>query len=295
MSGSGPRVAGVALSHSPPMSKDVEHRLGLEFRRGFAVVAEAVARFDPTLVVYFGPDHLRALVGITPCFTIAESATGYGDWGTVEEDYDVPTERAVALGRWLVDAGVDVATAPHLRLDHGFGQSTGDLFGSFSAHPMVPVVVNCIGRPIATAARVARLGEAVGDFVRQECGPDDRVLVVGSGGLSHAPPSLVAGAQDLPEAERQQLITDNMARAVEAINPPWDHEFLRRVSGPDWQSLATLTAEDLAPAGAGGAEVRTWIATAFAAGAPLVPVAYEPVAEWITGMGVAATADLLAV
>jgi 2,3-dihydroxyphenylpropionate 1,2-dioxygenase len=34
--------------------------------------------------------------------------------------------------------------------------------------------------------------------------------------------------------------------------------------------------------------VRTWIAAAFAADAPLPTVVYEPVTEWITGMGIAA-------
>lgn len=292
MTDSAPRIAAVALSHSPPMAQDTERLQGSEFRRGFAEVAGAVSAYDPTLVVYFGPDHMRALAGITPCFTVAESATGYGDWSTPEEEYAVPRERAIALGRFLAEAGIDIAVAPHLRLDHGFGQSTSDLFGSLSARPMIPIVINCIDRPLATAARTAALGTAVGEFLLRECGPDERVLVVGSGGLSHAPPSLVPGVRDLTEAERQRLIADNLARAAEAINPVWDKEFLDRISSPEWRELATLTSEDLLPAGTGGAEVRTWIAAAFAGGAPLQPVAYEPVTEWITGMGIAATASL---
>jgi 2,3-dihydroxyphenylpropionate 1,2-dioxygenase len=293
MTGTGPRIEAVALSHSPPMAQDVDRVQGSEFRRGFAEVATAVAAFDPTLVVYFGPDHMRALAGIAPCFTVAESATGYGDWGTAEDEYAVPERLAIALGRSLAEAGIDIAVAPHLRLDHGFGQSTTDLFGSLSARPMIPIVVNCVDRPLATAKRTAALGTAVGEFLRRECAPDERVLVVGSGGLSHAPPSLAPGVRELTEAERQQIIADNLARAAEAINPQWDKEFLDLISSPSWRELATLTAEDLLPAGTGGAEVRTWIAAAFAGGAPLQPVAYEPVTEWITGMGIAASAELL--
>ena len=295
MTDTGPRIAAVALSHSPPMAQDTERLQGSEFRRGFAEVAEAVAAYDPSLVVYFGPDHMRALAGITPCFTVAESATGYGDWNTPEADYNVPQDLAVALGRSLAGAGIDIAMAPHLRLDHGFGQSTCDLFGSLSAVPMIPVVINCIDRPLATARRTAALGTAVGEFLRSECKPDERILVVGSGGLSHAPPSLVPGVRELSEAERERLIADNLARAAEAINPLWDKQFLDRISSPEWATLATLTAEDLLPAGTGGAEVRTWIATAFAGGSPLQTVAYEPVSEWITGMGIAATANLAGV
>ena len=166
MSAQGPRIAAVALSHSPQMAQDTEHQQGSRFRDGFARVAKAVADFHPTLIIYFGPDHMRALAGIAPCFTVVESATGYGDWGTPAEDYRVPHERAIALGQHLAEAGIDIALAPHLRLDHGFGQSTSDLFGSLQAVPLIPVVINCVDRPLPTAARTAALGRAVGEFLR---------------------------------------------------------------------------------------------------------------------------------
>jgi 2,3-dihydroxyphenylpropionate 1,2-dioxygenase len=286
-------VAVVALSHSPQMAQDTEHRQGHEFRDGFARVAAAVAEYDPTLVVFFGPDHMRALAGIAPCFTVVESAHGYGDWGTSGDTYDVPHEQAVALGEHLAAAGIDVACAPELRLDHGFGQSFADLFGSLSAKPILPIVINCVDRPLATLARTAELGRAVGTFLRDTLGADERVLVVGSGGISHAPPSLVPGARDLTEAQRQALITENIARAAEAINPEWDRDFLARLGGESWEELAGMTADQLSPAGTGGAEVRTWVAAAFSGGRPLTTVVYEPVTEWITGMGIAASPTLV--
>ena len=294
MSAQGPQIATVALSHSPQMTQDTGHLQGRRFRAGFAQVANAVADYQPTLAVYFGPDHMRALAGIAPCFTVVEAASGYGDWGTPQEDYQVPHERAVALGEHLAAAGIDIALAPHLRLDHGFGQSTSDLFGSLSAVPLIPIVINCVDRPLPTAARSAALGNAVGEFLRRKVPGDERVLVIGSGGISHAPPSLIPGARDLTEEQRQRLITDNLARAAEAINPGWDEHFLATLASTDWTRLASLSPEDLAPAGTGGAEVRTWIAAAFTGGTPLSTVIYEPVTEWITGMGIAASETLSA-
>ncbi|WP_433803802.1 hypothetical protein [Actinomycetospora sp. CA-084318] len=288
----GPTIAAVSMSHSPKMSADVDHREGLEFRAGVAQVVKAVAAYDPTLVVYFGPDHLRALAGIAPCFTVVEQARGYGDWGTPEEDYDVPRDRAVELTHALAGHGIDIACADSLRLDHGFGQSTEELFGSLSAVPMVPIVINCVDRPIATAARTAALGAAVGEWLRGHVGADERVLVVGSGGLSHTPPSLVPGARDLSEPQRQQLITDNIATAAEAINTDWDYRMLAMLASAH-EDMAGLNPEDLAPGGGGGQEIRTWIASAFACARPLQTVAYQPVPEWITGMGIAASKNLL--
>ena len=289
--GNGPTIEVLCASHSPQKTKDVDEREGVRFRAGLEQVATTVRRFDPTLVVYFGPDHMRALAGIAPCFTVVETATGYGDWGTPKEDYRVPLELAEALSDHLVGAGLDIAVAEHLNLDHGFGQTTFDLFGSLSAVPMIPIVVNCVGTPLATLDRTATLGRAVGEFLRTL--PDDeRVLVIASGGISHAPPSLIPGANKLSEPERQALIADNLAHAAEAVNPAWDERFLARMAEDSWSSLGRLTPTDLEPAGTGGAEVRTWVAALFAGGRPLTTVAYEPVPEWITGMGIAASPAL---
>ena len=131
----------------------------------------------------------------------------------------------------------------------------------------------------------------IGEFLRTL--PDDeRVLVIASGGISHAPPSLIPGANKLSEPERQALIADNLAHAAEAVNPAWDERFLARMAEDSWSSLGRLTPTDLEPAGTGGAEVRTWVAALFAGGRPLTTVAYEPVPEWITGMGIAASPAL---
>ena len=254
-------------------------------------MSTAVRRFAPTLIVYFGPDHMRALAGVAPCFTVVETATGYGDWGTPKEDYDVPLARVEALSDHLITAGLDIAVAEHLDLDHGFGQTTFDLFGSLSAVPMIPIVVNCVGTPLATLDRTATLGRAVGGFLRTL--PDDeRILVIASGGISHAPPSLIPGANKLSESERQALIADNLAHAAEAVNPDWDRRFLAQMAVETWPSLGQMTPADLEPAGTGGAEVRTWVAALFAGDRPLTTVAYEPVPEWITGMGIAASPAL---
>jgi len=293
MSTAGPSINVLCLSHSPQMSADVDHVQGLAFRKGFARVKAAVWAYDPTLVVFFGPDHMRALAGIAPCFTVTESALGYGDWGTPAEPYAVPKDQAVALGRHLAADGIDIAMAPELRLDHGFSQSTNDLFDSLSAVPMIPIVINCVDRPLATLSRTAELGKSVGRFLRERVEPTERVLVVGSGGISHAPPSLIPGARDLDEAARTALVTDNIARAADAINPAWDEAFLATLASEGWESAGSLTEAQIEPAGSGAAEVRTWVAALFAGNAPLETVVYEPVVEWITGMGISASPALI--
>ncbi|MGF0313289.1 3-carboxyethylcatechol 2,3-dioxygenase [Rhodococcus sp. IEGM1428] len=289
---SGARLAGVALSHSPQMLADVEHTQGVHFRAAVEAAALAVRAYDPTLVVYFGPDHMRALAGIAPAFTAVEAATGYGDWNTASSRYDIPSQLVRDYVRFTTENGVEVALAPELKLDHGFGQSTTDLFGRLDAVPMLPVVVNCIDRPLATTARVIELGRITRRFLDTSTSSDDRVLVIGSGGLSHSPPSLIPGAHKLPEAERQALITDNMGKAIDAIRPKWDARMLQLLADGDLDSISRMSHEDIQTAGTGAHEVRTWIAVAATVGEPLGTVGYETVPEWITGMGIAANSEL---
>lgn len=288
-----PQIAAVAVSHSPLMVLDSSRSEGPTFRDGLARLKSAVEAFNPTLVVFFGPDHDRALPSVKPCFTVVESARGLAEWDLPEEAYDVPQDLAAALGEHLVAAGLDIAVASSLRLDHGFGLSTNDIFGSLSAVPMLPILINCVGRPLATASRTAVLGTAVGEFIRTHLADGERVLVMGSGGISHTPPSQPPGADEMSEDERQKVLFEQLAGAAELVDPEWDRDFLDRVASTEWRKLADLTAEDLAGAGTGGAEVRNWIAAAFAGGEPLTTVAYEPVREWITGMGIAASDSLL--
>lgn len=289
---SGARLAGVALSHSPQMLADTEHTQGLQFRAAISAAARATQAYDPTLVVYFGPDHMRALAGIAPAFTTVERASGYGDWNTASSRYDIPSQLIRDYVQHVTARGVEVAFAHELELDHGFSQSTTDLFGRLDAVPMLPVIINCIDRPLATMSRVVELGRLTREFLDTATSADDRVLVIGSGGLSHSPPSLIPGADKLPEAERQALITNNMAKAIDAIRPEWDKHMLSLLADGDLDAISRLTHDDIQAAGTGAHEVRTWVAVAATVGQPLATVGYETVPEWITGMGIAADQEL---
>ena len=45
-------------------------------------------------------------------------------------------------------------------------------------------------------------------------------------------------------------------------------------------------------AGSGGHEIRTWLIGVTAAARPLLWTSYEPVPEWITGMGIGTTFEV---
>src|SRR4030095_6772478 len=53
--------------------------------------------------------------------------------------------------------------------------------------PMVPVLQNCTVPPIPDQHRCYAVGEALGDFIRNDLPADMRVALLGSGGLSPRP------------------------------------------------------------------------------------------------------------
>jgi 2,3-dihydroxyphenylpropionate 1,2-dioxygenase len=278
----------VCASHSPGKERDQERAEGLDFRAGLDKARAMVADFDPDYVVVFGGDHRHAFTQTVPAFAVALSAGVIAEAPHPAGRLDVPQARARALAEHLLESGIDVAVCRAIDLDHAFAHPMRDLLGAVDGRPVIPVAINCATPPLPRADRVLALGEAVGRFLDAS---GDRVLVVGTGGLSHSPPSLEVDAYDLSDEERARLIEEGRATARLKIRPQWDAEFLEALTTWDRDALVRLTDTAGENAGAGANEVRTWLAAAAAGGgAPLERVVYQPVEEWITGMAVAVSA-----
>jgi 2,3-dihydroxyphenylpropionate 1,2-dioxygenase len=275
----------VCASHSPGKERDVAHAFGLEFRSALTAAAERVAQFDPDLVVVFGGDHRRAFRHIVPTFGIALSASILAEGGHPAGALDVPADTARRLCEHMLANGFDVAACRDIELDHAFAQPIRDLVGELADKPVIPIPVNCATAPLPTGRRVADFGAEVGRFLDRL---DHRVLVIGTGGLSHSPPSLEVDTYDLSDEDRARIISEGMADARNKIRPDWDGEVLDAMANWDATKLVRLVDTAHARAGAGANEVRTWLAAGAAGGGhPVVKTVYEPVPEWITGMAVA--------
>lgn len=277
----------VCASHSPGMLRDTGEEHGAVFRAGIDEARRRVTAFAPDLVVFFGSDHRRAFVDSVPAIAVMLAADGLGDLGSPVGRYDVPSEVAEPLAAALLEHDFDVTVVRKVALDHGFGQTYAHLIGDLPTVPVIPIYINCATPPLASPSRAYALGARVGEELARL---GRRVLYVGSGGLSHSPPSLEAAAAGLSDEERLRVNEAGRAAAKDKINPDWDRAFLRRIC-EDPGSLASFTNADIAPAGVGAHEVRTWIAAIAAGATPMEAVTYEPVPEWITGMGVVSTSS----
>ena len=273
------------MSHSPLLNlpgpsqdllDDIESAL-LDARR-------FVKDFDPELVVIFSPDHYNGFFyKAMPPFCIGTAAQGVGDYGTYAGPLDVPGDIATDCAKAVLESGIDVAISASMDVDHGTVQPLEKLFGDAAARPVIPIFINSVATPLGPLRRVRALGAAVGTYLATL---GKRVLVVGSGGLSHDPPvptlatappaalDRIVHGRPMTTEQRQarQVAVMDAARAFAAgegplqpLNPDWDHAFLElldanRLSEVDGWSNTWIAQE----AGNSAHEIRTWVA-AFAA------------------------------
>jgi 2,3-dihydroxyphenylpropionate 1,2-dioxygenase len=278
----------VCASHSPGKERDVEHAFGRRFRSALTAAADRVRQFDPDLVIVFGGDHRRAFRHVVPAFGVALSASILAEGGHPAGALDVPSGLARSLCEHLLVNGFDIAACRDIELDHAFAQPVRDLIGELDEKPVIPIPVNCATAPLPTGRRVNDFAAEIGRFLDGIAG---RVLVIGTGGLSHSPPSLEVDTYDLSDEDRARIIAEGMAEARNKIRPDWDSEVLEAMSSWDVEALTRLVDTAHTRAGAGANEVRTWLAAGAAGGGkPVTPLVYEQVPEWITGMAVATSA-----
>lgn len=304
-------VGTLSLSHSPLWNLAPDPEVGESggaFVESVDRAREILEALRPDALVIFGPDHARGLFyDLLPAFTIGiERVEGVGDYNTPKGELPLATELARAIFDGVTARGFDPAVSLDMRIDHGLTQVYSRLVPGLDI-PIVPVIVNSGCPPLPTFARSFDFGAAVGAAIADSAGVE-RVVTIGSGGMSHWPASidayddtitpewrdfLIHGRPRVDEVEpgrvaRAQALADGDATGEVADR--WDAALLDRLSiNP--KALRDLDVEDVVGvAGPGACELRTWAAATAAWGGELTWTAYEPVPRWITGMGIVASA-----
>ena len=302
-------VGMVGMSHAPFMTMrppSAATASAGRFLADVARVAAAVAELSPDALVVIGPDHFHAnFYDVMPPFVLGvEEVEAFGDFGSRAGPLPVASALAWSVRDGLARDGFDIALSYALTVDHGIVQGYEMLRGPADL-PLVPLVVNTAGPPLPSMSRCVALGRSLGAAIR--AADAGRVLVVASGGLSHWLPSNDPRDASLPAERRAAMIHGRRdVRAFSAareprvsamagnpdapVNAAWDAWFLKQLVAADLDLVTGLGDEGLEQrAGSGGHEIRTWLIGHAAADRPLVWSSYEPVPEWITGMGIGTT------
>ena len=189
-------VGAITTSHVPAIGGAIAKRKQEEpywkpFFRAFDRAREWLASAKPDAVVVVYNDHgLQFFLDKMPTFAVG-AADAYRN---ADEGWGLPTLapfRGDAAFSWhLIEALVaeefDITSCQEVLVDHAFTVPLQLLWPGKPgcALPTVPVMVNTVQAPLPTPARCLKFGRALGRAIRSW--PSDlRVLVLGTGGLSH--------------------------------------------------------------------------------------------------------------
>ncbi|CAD5376016.1 2,3-dihydroxyphenylpropionate 1,2-dioxygenase [Pseudomonas sp. OF001] len=299
------------LSHTPLRGlNDPGAEVVAEVDAVTAKLRAEVEAFDPELIVIFAPDHYNGLFyDLMPPFVIATAAEGVGDYQSLAGPLSIPRDLTMQLTRFILDNDVDIALSHRLQVDHGCTQTLEEMTGAIDRYPVIPIIVNSVAPPFAPYRRVRKLGEVVGRFLATL---NKRVLILGTGGLSHEPPVplldsapeaiaefLIAGRNPTPEARaaRQERtiaagkIYGTELSAQTPLNAEWDLAFVDLLLSGRLDEIDEFKIEEISKAaGRSAHEVRTWVAAFSALAATGAYTArldyYRAINEWIAGYGV---------
>jgi protocatechuate 4,5-dioxygenase, beta chain len=191
------QLAGViCTSHVPAIGKAIAHRQQKEpywrpFFDGFEAVRAWIEHRRPDAIVLIYNDHgLNFFLDKMPTFAIGAAP----EYRNADEGWGLPTIAPFPgdprLSWHLIDSLVadefDLTTCQEMFVDHAVTVPMQLLWPAGPPWParIVPVSVNTVQHPLPSAHRCYGLGLAIGRAI-EAYDADLRIVVVGTGGLSH--------------------------------------------------------------------------------------------------------------
>jgi protocatechuate 4,5-dioxygenase beta chain len=241
-------IGGFFTSHVPAIGNAIAKKQQNEpywkpFFDAFPPVREWIGKEKPDVVVFFYNDHgLNFFLDKLPIFAVGAAS----EYSSEDEGWGIPTTpsfKGDAKLSWhiingIVADGFDPVMCQEMSVDHAITNPMLLIYPD-SNWPVriVPIAINSIQHPLPGPKRCYDLGRAVGRAI-ESYGENVKVLVVGSGGLSHQ-----------LDGERAGF-----------INKDFDQECLDAIAG-DVSVLTKYSALDVVEkAGAQGVELMCWIA-----------------------------------
>lgn len=189
-------VGAVNVTHVPYIGRAIANNLQQDpywkpFFDGFPPVREWLAKVSPDVAVVIYNDHgLNFFLDKQPTFAVGAAP----EYRNADEGWGIPTlppyrgdlDLSWHLIESLVGEEFDLVTCQEMVVDHAFTLPLELLWPGQHPCPVrtVPVCINTVQHPLPTAARCFKLGQAIGRAV-ESWDADAKVVVIGTGGLSH--------------------------------------------------------------------------------------------------------------
>jgi len=243
-------VGGINVTHVPALGRAIAQNLQQDpywkpFFDGFPPAHEWLRKVKPDVAVVFYNDHgLNFFLDKLPTFSIGAAE----EYHNADEGWGIPTlppfkgepDLSWHLIEELVKRDFDLTTCQEMQVDHAFTLPLKLLWPNDEVCPVrtVPVCINTVQFPLPSASRCFNLGEAVGQAIAS-WDSDLRVVVIGTGGLSHQLDGQRAGF----------------------INKAFDLQFMDSlIADPRWATRYSIT-ELVELVGTQGVELLMWLAT----------------------------------
>jgi 2'-aminobiphenyl-2,3-diol 1,2-dioxygenase large subunit len=231
------------------------------------VLGNYTSSSKPDVILMFTIDHMFNIdLSLQPpfCLGVADSYMPLGDLDVPKRKFKGHRDFAMTLAKHSPDYGFDLCLAESLTPDHGV--TIPLLFIKPWGHiPVVPLYVNINLQLIPTPKRCYELAQAIRDIILKHRPDKERVAIIGSGGLSH------------------WLNIPGMGNVSEVF----DEEIIDTVISGRGESISKMTVNEILDKGGnGGLEIMNWMMmTAMVPHNKGSKVYYEPMPEWMTGIG----------
>lgn len=188
-------IGGIGTTHVPSIGKAIAEKKFRDpywepFFRGFDYVHYWLAKMKPDVAVVFYNDHgLNFFLDKLPTFAVGAA----NEYRSEDEGWGIPVSRPIPgdadLSWHLINALVadefDVTTCQDMLIDHAVTIPMALIWpGPVWPVKIVPIEINTVQHPLPTIARCLKLGRSVGRAV-ESYERDLRVVIIGTGGLSH--------------------------------------------------------------------------------------------------------------
>ena len=189
-------IGGVGTTHVPAIGKAIAEKKQNDpywrpFFQGFDHVHEWLAAEKPDVAVVFYNDHgLNFFLDKLPTFAVGAAQ----EYRNEDEGWGIPVSKSAAgipdlswhIIERLVADQFDITMCQEMLVDHALTIPMALMWPGQAAWPVkiVPIAINTVQHPLPTLARCLELGRAVGRAV-EAYDADIKVLMVGTGGLSH--------------------------------------------------------------------------------------------------------------
>jgi protocatechuate 4,5-dioxygenase beta chain len=218
-------VGGVGTTHVPAIGKAIAEKKHDDpywkpFFKGFDYVHYWLARTKPDVAVVFYNDHgLNFFLDKLPTFAVGAAQ----EYRSEDEGWGIPL--SWHLINALVADEFDVTMCQDMLIDHAVTIPMALMWpGPTWPVKIVPIEINTVQHPLPTLGRCLKLGRSIGRAL-ESYEQNVRVVVVGTGGLSHQLDGTRAG---FINKEFDALSLDKIVAEPEALTRYSIHDWVEQ-------------------------------------------------------------------